>query len=257
MEKIECPTPNIYTAINDIMKELTYIQKRPNRQLGFSIVTEADIVRDLRPHLVKQGIVTHMQEIGSVETTPIPIHVKSGQEYREKTLYRTTIIGRVRFFHVESGTCIDVPSVGMAQDISDKSANKAQTALFKYAYLKTFTIETGDEPETNGKPKDSPKQEEQEEAPKQEMQKRSWSADDVKNAKAWLIEAKIAPPDIPIQEVIGRLNYSPLQAGYKREQLIFWWAKYQSYRDQGLEPGQAAYNARNDFVKAISEPTPF
>jgi len=133
--------PNIYTAINEIMKAVTNIPKQMNRKLGYAILTDEAIMAKLRPELIKHGIVTHLQEIQEVRFDALEI---GKDNYRT---YQTTIIGIVRFYHEPSGTHIDVPSVGMAMDGGDKSANKAQTALFKYAYLKTFNILNGEEHE--------------------------------------------------------------------------------------------------------------
>lgn len=133
----DLPRPNIYTAINEIMRELTYIPKELNRKLGYAVLTDEAIMKHLRPQMVEHGIVTHLQEIQEIRFDTLEI---GKDKYRT---YQTTIVGIVRFFHEPSGTYIDVPSVGMAMDSADKSANKAQTALFKYAYIKTFNIESG------------------------------------------------------------------------------------------------------------------
>lgn len=131
----DLPRPNIYTAINKIMSEVVAIPKEYSQQLGYSILTDEAIMKQLRPQLVKHGIVTHLHQIQEFQAENLLVG-------KNKTsVHQTTIVGIVRFYHEPSGTFIDVPAVGMAMDRADKSGNKAQTALFKYAYIKTFNID--------------------------------------------------------------------------------------------------------------------
>ena len=49
----------------------------------------------------------------------------------------------------DSGEQIKIKGLGSGQDAGDKSVMKAQTAAIKYAFLLSFAISTGDDPEAD------------------------------------------------------------------------------------------------------------
>lgn len=124
--------PNIYQRISAIMGELDYIQKGSAKVNGqYSFVSHDAVTAKLHPLFVKHGIVV----IPTVESC-----VQEGN--------RTSIKLLVAFIN------IDVPQdsfqtahYGYGIDPSDKGIGKAISYAFKYALLKTFCLETGDDPD--------------------------------------------------------------------------------------------------------------
>lgn len=136
--------PNIYSAINEVMSEVSYVQKRKDPRLQYSYVADEDIVKALRPSLVKHGIVIHPAEI--VETRQEVLN-----RPENKLWFHITVIGSVRF-SLNPESFIDVPSLGESIDTYDKGSQKALSFLVKNALLKTFLLETGDAPNGGGQP---------------------------------------------------------------------------------------------------------
>jgi len=52
-------------------------------------------------------------------------------------------------FYAEDGSNIEVVTVGEAEDSSDKAANKAMAAAYKYALVQLFCIPTSDDPDAH------------------------------------------------------------------------------------------------------------
>ena len=55
----------------------------------------------------------------------------------------------IQLTDIESGETIQITGLGSGQDGGDKAVMKAQTAAIKYAYLLSFAISTGDDPEAD------------------------------------------------------------------------------------------------------------
>ena len=49
----------------------------------------------------------------------------------------------------DSGESVKIKGLGSGQDAGDKATMKAQTAAIKYAFLLSFAISTGDDPEAD------------------------------------------------------------------------------------------------------------
>ena len=129
----------IYEAINAIMQEVGYVQKQKGANLNYTFASETALIQALRPVMIKHGVVAHVLLHNNL----------TREEYATKSGTRMTnsvIEGVVRFAHTD-GSYIDVSASGEGSDSGDKSVNKAQTGLLKYALRQTFLIETGDDPD--------------------------------------------------------------------------------------------------------------
>ncbi len=130
---------NVFQAINAIMSEVGYVKKQRAANLNYSYAGEAALIEAVRPAMVSHGVFCYATSYDNV--------VQS--EYtttKGSAMTRTTLRATVRFQH-ESGSFIDVQSVGEGADSGDKSLNKAMTGAYKYALRQTFCIETGDDPD--------------------------------------------------------------------------------------------------------------
>ena len=142
----------ILTAIHEIMKEVGYVQKKDRNEFHkYNYAGEAALLEVLRPAMLKHGLILipsgeSISEIDINGNTHVAIdytlaHI-SGEVWPEK----------VRAF----GSGNDKNSKG---GVGDKGTYKALTGANKYMLFKLFQIETGDDPEAEGKLKQSKKME--------------------------------------------------------------------------------------------------
>lgn len=129
----------IYGAINAIMQEVGYVQKQKGANLNYTYASESALIEALRPVMVKHGVIAFV--VGHGELTREEYQSKSGAR-----MINSVLPGVVRFQHID-GSFIDVYAQGEGSDSGDKSVNKAQTGMLKYALRQTFLIETGDDPD--------------------------------------------------------------------------------------------------------------
>jgi len=132
---------NIYQRINAVRKKVEYIRKDATVQ-GYRAVTHDQVTAHVRDHLIAQGIVivpdqrmAEIQEVG-------------------KTSKGTTIIRYDAWYEISFVNCDD-PSDAVrlrvnshANDQGDKAPGKALSMAVKYAILKLFSLETGENEES-------------------------------------------------------------------------------------------------------------
>lgn len=131
-------TSNITKAILKVMSGVSFVQKAGKNEFhGYKYATEGDALAALRPHLIENELVI----ISDV------IEHTSPDEFGN-----TTVRVQYRILH-SSGEEIVCHFVGCGNDrsskgaIGDKGVYKALTGANKYFLLKTFQLETGDDPE--------------------------------------------------------------------------------------------------------------
>ncbi len=132
MEPTNNPVKNIYQRINLVMQEVDYIQRGEKKVAGqFRYVSHDQVSSTLHGPMTKHGIAC------------IPSVVEMRQDGN-----RTEIMLEVTFINIDNPS--DMFSVvywGYGVDSSDKGIGKAISYAFKYALLKTFVLETGDDPD--------------------------------------------------------------------------------------------------------------
>jgi hypothetical protein len=123
---------NIYQRILGVMGDVSYIQKEEKKPgLQYAYVAHDKVAKELHKPLVKHGIAV------------IPT-VKSILQEGEKT----TVCLMVAFINVDDpDDRIIIESWGYGYDKMDKGPGKAVSYAYKYALLKTFCLETGDDPD--------------------------------------------------------------------------------------------------------------
>lgn len=126
--------PNIYQKIVSVMSELHYIAKGDKMVNGqYRFVSHDQVTAKVHPLLVKYGIVI----VPSVEEMFV-----EGNRFTAKLL--------ICFVNSECPSDnFTVRYVGQGIDSGDKGAGKAISYAYKYALLKTFCLETGDDPDNN------------------------------------------------------------------------------------------------------------
>ena len=134
MEKI----PHVYTAINEVMAAIskTGITKDRKTTSGsiYNFRGIDDVYNVMNPLLVAAGLVA------------IPRHITRDCVERPSknggVIFYTNVFGEVDFISMKDGSKHTASGFGEAMDSSDKSTNKAMSALFKYVFMQTFCIPT-------------------------------------------------------------------------------------------------------------------
>lgn len=138
---------NIYEKLSTITNELGTVVK--NLEVGFGgnkykAVSEADVLKAVKPLEEKYKVYSYpvgrrVIESGTIET------IKNGEV--KKNLYER-IETTYRFVNIEKPEeYIDIISYGDGIDSQDKSVGKAMTYADKYALLKAYKIQTGEDPD--------------------------------------------------------------------------------------------------------------
>lgn len=134
---------NLYQRINEVRKSLSYIQKDKSVSAGASgsyrAVTHDAVTGLLREHLIRQGVIVAPTLVSGV------LHDK--KEGEKQRMYTATY--EVRFINMDSpDEVLSVLIEAHALDNGDKAPGKAISYATKYALLKVFNIESGDEEES-------------------------------------------------------------------------------------------------------------
>ena len=134
---------NIYQRINAVRKSITYIQKDKSVSAGpagsYRAVTHDAVTGMIRQHLVEHGIIIAPTLIDSV------FHAK--EEGAKQRLYSASY--DVRFINMDApDECVTIRIEAHALDNGDKAPGKAISYATKYAILKLFNIETGEDEES-------------------------------------------------------------------------------------------------------------
>ena len=125
---------NIYEKISTIMKEVQKLQKDDKVSFGstsYKALSEEKVTTIMREQLIKQGLVVYpiKQEwnrqgnISHVDVTYKMVNIENPEEY------------------------IEIASCGDGADTQDKGSGKAMTYAFKYMWLRTFALPTGEDPD--------------------------------------------------------------------------------------------------------------
>jgi len=122
---------SLHQRLHAVMKEIAHIPKETKQGMRYAIVSHDAVTEKVKPLLVKYGILCY------------PTELFISQEGN-----RTSVQLKMRFQNVdEPMESIDVPSAGYGIDDQDKGPGKAMSYAVKYALLKTFNLETGDDPD--------------------------------------------------------------------------------------------------------------
>jgi hypothetical protein len=133
---------NIYERINEVRKSISYVQKDKSVSTGggsYKAVTHDQVTAMVREHMVKHGIVTYPVLVDSVSNP------KEGdaKQFRYEATYDFV------FVNVEEPQdTLTIRIQAHAMDNADKAPGKALSYAKKYAILKLFEIETGEDDES-------------------------------------------------------------------------------------------------------------
>jgi hypothetical protein len=138
-----------------IMNDVQYIQKDKATTGGarYKYVSHDIVTAKIREAMVKWGVflAPSFEKIEIIPPDPEKMSVlKTVQDGEVKLNFLVTIILKGTFHNVDnpSDTVISY-GVGMGIDPQDKATGKAYSYAYKYLLLKTFALETGDDPEAD------------------------------------------------------------------------------------------------------------
>ena len=134
---------NVYEAINHVMQQVGYVQKKKGRDLPYTFASESAFIQAIRPHMVEVGLLVYPSAM-------IDLPAETFTSRKGNVINITKLAMTYCFHHAPSETFFLVNVIGKGMDSGDKDANKAMTAAFKYALRQTLMIETGDDPDKEG-----------------------------------------------------------------------------------------------------------
>lgn len=125
---------NVHEKIHAIMTEVGYVQKDDQVKFGstnYKALSEEKVTSIMHEKLVKYGLVVY----------PISqAHHREGQITHVDVVYRIANKDDPQDY-------IDVVSCGDGADTQDKGSGKAMTYAYKYMWLRTFALPTGEDPD--------------------------------------------------------------------------------------------------------------
>lgn len=136
-------TPSsIYQKLALVMQECRYITKTGNNTFhGYSYVTSSDVLEKINSALCNVQIAT------TADTELLDLReVQTAKGNMDKL---ATVKVTITLSDAESGEQVTISGIGSGQDAGDKAIMKAETAAIKYAYMLSFCIATGDDPEAD------------------------------------------------------------------------------------------------------------
>lgn len=144
---------NIYQKMLAITEEISNVSKNLTVGVGknaYKAVGEADVLAAVKPVEQKNGIYSFPFEREIIATD---IFIKK-TEYEGNTKETQSIFVRIktiyRFVNTDNPEeFIDITTYGDGVDFQDKAVGKAMTYADKYALLKAYKIQTGDDPDQN------------------------------------------------------------------------------------------------------------
>ena len=135
-------TTGLYEKLSLAMKSCSYIEKTgENTFHGYSYVTSSDVLERVNDALTSVGLIT--------AATPTLLDLREVQTAKGNIDKHATISVTISIIDVETGESVQISGIGSGQDSGDKAIMKAETAAIKYAYMLSFCIATGDDPEAD------------------------------------------------------------------------------------------------------------
>lgn len=135
---------NIAKKLLAVMAECAYVAKNGlNSFHKYKYATAEDVLQKVNEALTKNKIVC--------VAVPELIEFTDVTNLKGNTEHLATVRVEISLIDSDSGEEVKIYGIGSGQDAGDKAVMKAQTAATKYAYMLSFCIATGDDPEADSK----------------------------------------------------------------------------------------------------------
>ena len=127
-----------------VMDECAYVVKNGlNSFHKYKYATAEDVLQKVNESLTKN-------KIASI-AVPELIEFTDVTNLKGNTEHLATVRVEISLIDSDSGEEVKIYGIGSGQDAGDKAVMKAQTAATKYAYMLSFCIATGEDPEADSK----------------------------------------------------------------------------------------------------------
>ena len=140
---------NIFQRMSAITQEISTVAKNLNVDTGkssYKAVGEADVLAAVKPIEAKHGVYSYPYKRVIVDSGEMVSQTKYGE--RKQLFMRVATV--YRFVNMDKPEeYIDITTYGDGVDTQDKAPGKAMTYGDKYALLKAYKIQTGDDPDQN------------------------------------------------------------------------------------------------------------
>ena len=148
---------NIFQKMSAITEEINRVAKNLNVGTGqatYKAVGEADVLSAVKPIEIKHGVYSYPVNRNIVETNVLTTTTTKTFNGQETTTEKNQLFMRIetiyRFVNIDKpDEYVEVTTYGDGVDSQDKAPGKAMTYADKYALLKAYKIETGDDPDQN------------------------------------------------------------------------------------------------------------
>ena len=142
---------NIYQRLLRITEEISTVAKNLSVGVGkssYKAVGEADVLAAVKPIEIKYGVYSYPYDRRIIESYEmVSKNTYNGQEVEKRNLF-VRVETTYRFVNVDKpDEFIEIKSYGDGVDSQDKAPGKAMTYSDKYALLKAYKIQTGDDPD--------------------------------------------------------------------------------------------------------------
>ena len=232
---------NIYQRINEVRKDVSYVQKdkRVQEGGGYMAVTHDAVTAMLRDSLIKNGIIISLSVVNSNISDTGTTTAKGTPFIRYEARYDVAF---VNIEQPEDRLTISIES--HALDLGDKAPGKSMSYAKKYAMLKVFEIETGEDDEgrqEQHKSKESNKSEARSEWDKLDAETQNWMTEE---AMAITVMLK----DSDIEGAYNHLESLKLESDYK----IAFWSRLDATQRSAIKSYSAILHAKDmpGLVKA-------
>lgn len=125
---------NIFQKMQAVMQDVQYLTKDDQvefKSTKYKAISEEKVTSTMRKALIKHGLVV------------FPV-----KQTRERVGTITSVDVTYRMQNIDDpDDYIEIVSSGDGADTQDKGAGKAMTYAFKYMFLRTFAIPTGEDPD--------------------------------------------------------------------------------------------------------------
>lgn len=133
---------NIAKKLLAVMAECAYVAKNGlNSFHKYKYATAEDVLQKVNESLTKNKI--------ACVAVPELIEFTDVTNLKGNTEHLATVRVEMSLIDSDSGEEVKIYGIGSGQDAGDKAVMKAQTAAAKYAYMLSFCIATGDDPEAD------------------------------------------------------------------------------------------------------------
>lgn len=124
---------NLFQKISAVMRDIEYLSKDDRVEFGntkYRAISEEKVTAAVRASLIKHGLIV----------LPIKqVHTKEGN--------LSTVDVDYKIIDIDTGEHEIIVSSGTGVDTQDKGVGKAMTYSYKYLFLRTFAIPTGEDPD--------------------------------------------------------------------------------------------------------------